>query len=222
MRRLERIVMQGQSGAVRERPYKVRTCRLCGHVWESRKEGGEPNNCPKCRTSLWDNQKVELVSCRRCGHTWATTMARPSKCPSCGSKRWDAETLTVVCGTCGCRWDSSLRKGEPVSCPECGDLEPGGYRVESVKRARGRIRGGAPLSEGMLKAMWEMDDDLDRALLLRNNGLTPEQADAIVSFDRGATVPDIASRMSMPVSEVMDAVLPFMSLCESLGAKSWS
>jgi predicted Zn-ribbon and HTH transcriptional regulator len=222
MRRLERIVMQGQSGAVSKRPHNVRACRLCGHVWESRKEGGEPKNCPKCRTSLWDNRKVELVACRRCGHTWATTIAHPSKCPSCGSKRWDVESLTVVCVKCGCRWNSSFRNGEAVCCPKCGELEPEGYRVDSARRSRGRSHEGASLSEGMLKAMWEMDDDLERALLLRNNGLTPEQADAIVSFDRGASVPDIAARMSMPVCEVMDAVLPFMSLCESLGAKSWS
>ena len=216
MKRLERIVRHSRSGRVSSR---VRTCRMCGYVWESRKDSGMPKSCPKCRSTLWDSRTVGTASCRRCGHAWTTTMGRPPKCPSCGSKRWDADILTVVCCSCGRRWKSALKKDEPVACPECGELPPSGYRVESAEIPDS---GEAPLSEAVLEAMWKVEDDLDRAVFLRNIGLTPEHADVIVSFDRGDPVPDIAARMSMPVSEIMEAVLPFMGLCESMGVRSWS
>ncbi len=219
MRRLGRIVIQTKSC---EATGKVRSCRLCGHIWESKKSSGEPKCCPKCRSSLWDRQAVGTVTCRRCGHMWSTTMEHPPKCPSCGSKRWDADILTVVCASCGRRWLSILRKGDSVRCPVCGELGPGGYHIEGAKRSGRPRRMEVPLSEDILLVMWRMDNELNRAVFLRNSGLTPEQADVIVSFDRGDSVPEIASRMSMPVSEVMESVLPFMGLCESMGAKSWS
>ncbi len=225
MRRLERIVRQNKVAEdSKGRKRKVNACRLCGYVWKSRGKGDGPKNCPRCRTTLWDDENVSKVACERCGHSWATTKGRPPKCPSCGSKRWDEEVLTVVCNSCGRSWRSHLRKGDPVYCPQCGALGPGEYRTESIRKTARKAEhvDGVPLDERALRAMWGMEDDIRKAVFLRNIGLTPEQADVIVSFDRGVLIPDIASRMSVPVSEVMGVVLPYMRICESMGARSWS
>ncbi|TQS78441.1 MAG: hypothetical protein A3204_05310 [Candidatus Methanarcanum hacksteinii] len=70
--------------------------------------------------------------------------------------------------------------------------------------------------------MWSNDDDLFREVTLRNNGFSPEQVTVIVRFDRGIPVPTIASDVSMSVSQVMNIILPYMAICESLGVESWS
>lgn len=53
-------------------------------------------------------------------------------------------------------------------------------------------------------------------------GLRQSKADIIVRFDRDESVPEIASSMGISVSEVMDSVIQYMKLCESLGVKSWN
>ena len=91
-----------------------------------------------------------------------------------------------------------------------------------MKDVTDRRKRSIPLDEKILKEMWDTEGDLYRTVLLRKHGLTPEQADIIVRFDCDESVPEIASSMGISVSEVMDSVIQYMKLCESLGVKSWN
>lgn len=85
-----------------------------------------------------------------------------------------------------------------------------------------REKRGIPLNEKVLGEMWGTEGDYYRVVLLRKRGLTPEQADIIVRFDKDESIPDIASSMGISVSTVMNSVVPYMELCESMGVRSWN
>ncbi len=225
MRRLERIINQNQSCESTDNN-PINQCKLCGYVWNTGGNDEKPKICPLCRSTLWDCEEARKVKCLRCGYIWLTKK-NPSKCPSCGSKRWNKETLAIICKKCGMRWEDKVKDGIPISCPVCGDLESDEYKVgrirkESLKDVTDRRKRSIPLDEKILKEMWDTEGDLYRSVLLRKHGLTPEQADIIVRFDHDESVPEIASSMGISVSEVMDSVIQYMKLCESLGVKSWN
>lgn len=227
MLRLERIAERSRTVHDGDDGWRVNECRLCGHVWNSAAGSERPKMCPMCRSSLWNRPNVRKVRCYRCGHEWNTALDSPVMCPSCKSKRWKSKTLSLGCCICGACWEDPLKQGVPVSCPECGVLGDKDYKVGKIHKKTLRDvtdhRGSEILlDEGILNEMWGRDGDIFRAVCLRNHGLTSEQADIIVRFDRGEPVPDIASEMSMPVSKVMDVVLPYMELCESMGVRAWS
>ena len=228
MKRLGRIVEQNRSVHEADDRWCVNECRLCGYVWNAENGGERPKVCPMCRSSLWDREDAKKVRCHRCGHEWITSSGRdPVMCPSCKSRRWKRKKLPIICNRCGERWNDQLKDGETVCCPVCGPLGPGEYRLgktrrRSLKDVANPERTGMELTEDMLRDMWKEDEDLFRVVRLRNSGLTSDQADIIVRFDRGTMVPDIAIQMSMSVSAVMDVVLPYMALCESMGVRSWS
>ena len=169
----------------------------------------------------------ECFKCNRCGHEWITACESPMMCPSCKSRRWKNRMLPLECCRCGTRWQDALKQGVPVKCPECGPIGSDEYKVGKIhkKTLRGvtdHRNNPISLSESILREMWDTDEDLFRSICLRNHGLTSVQADIIVRFDRGESVPDLASDMSVSVSTVMDVILPFMKLCESMGVRSWS
>ena len=51
--------------------------------------------------------------------------------------------------------------------------------------------------------------------VLVGKGMTVDQSDVVILFDGGVPIPEIASRMSMSVSDVMDILVPYMDACEA-------
>ena len=225
MKLLERIIKQNRSSKGIDDSGMMNECKLCGYVWNTRKGENNSKLCPSCRSSLWDRSDVREVRCNRCGHAWITAKKNPPKCPDCGSKRWEAETIKIICSKCGMRWDDQMREGRPIVCHVCGELGPDDYifgrarkgTLKDVTKNRTSL-----MNKDVLIEMWSNDDDLFREVTLRNNGFSPEQATVIVRFDRGIPVPTIASDVSMSVSQVMNIILPYMAICESMGVESWS
>ncbi|WII07991.1 hypothetical protein PED39_02005 [Methanomassiliicoccales archaeon LGM-RCC1] len=227
MLRLERIVERNRTVHDADDRWCVNECKLCGYIWNAESESERPNVCPMCRSSLWDRPNVRKVMCYRCGHEWITSSESPMMCPSCKSRRWKNELLPLECCRCGSTWEDTFKQGVPVTCPKCGVLKPEQYKVGRIHKKTLRDvtehrNNRVSLDESILKEMWGIDEDLFRSVCLRKHGLTSVQADIIVKFDRGESVPDIASDMSVSVSTVMDVVLPFMRLCESMGVRTWS
>ena len=200
-------------------------CRMCHHTWSSQGKS-KPKVCPKCRSTLWDCDTAKRVVCYRCGYGWVTVKSHPTKCPSCGSKRWEQKMLRITCNKCGQHWEDPLKEGSSVTCPSCGILGSGDYTINRirVKSLAGTLGSGRDslLDEELLRGMQTAGDELQKTLFLRRNGLTSEQADIIVMFDRGDNVPSIASLLSVPVSQVMDVVIEYMRVSEAMGMKSWS
>ena len=227
MKRLENILRKNRSDVSESKSdgSTMNVCAVCNHVWKSR-GGRTPKLCPACRSAHWNSQDMIENCCLRCGHKWTTSSKDAVRCPKCKSKKWNQKRVTLVCRKCGNRWDDRLLAGEDVVCPRCGKLAKGEYR--SAYKERITLKNIAIpddeccLDELVLKEMWSESDIITRSLILRNHGLTSEQADVLVSFDSGTGIPTIACKMSMSVSEVMRIVLPYMDLCESMGAKTWT
>lgn len=227
MRRLERIIGPNRSYEGSDDCNQINECKLCAYVWSTDSKEKRSQVCPSCRTTRWNCEDVREVRCLRCGYDWITSRKKPSKCPSCGSKRWDKETLPIICKKCGMRGDDKMKDGDPIICQVCGDLSPDEYRIgktrkDSLKDVMEREKCGIPLNEKVLGEMWGTEGDYYRVVLLRKRGLTPEQADIIVRFDKDESIPDIASSMGISVSTVMNSVVPYMELCESMGVRSWN
>lgn len=227
MLRLERMVERNRTVHDADERWCVNECKLCGYIWNSESGSERPKVCPTCRSSLWDRPNVRKVKCCRCGHEWITSCESPTMCPSCKSRRWKNKLLPLECCKCGSRWEDTLKKGVKVTCPECGVLGEKEYKIgkihkKSLREVTDHRNSRVSLNENILDDMWSRDEDIFKAVCLRNHGLTSEQADIIVKFDNGESVPDIAADMSMSVSAVMDVVLPYMRLCESMGVRSWS
>ena len=220
MLHLALIAERGRAAGDGDSRLRINECNLCGYVWSARGGCGRPKVCPECRSSLWDRPDVRKAVCCRCGHEWITD-SHPVMCPSCKSRRWENELLPLECRRCGIRWNDALKRDDPVTCPKCGILGAGEYKVGKIRK-KALNNKGSPMDEKVLKEMRSIDKDVFIAACLRNHGLTPDQADIIVRFNRGESVPCIASDMSVPVSAVMNAILPYMELCESAGMKARS
>ena len=227
MKRLERILNESRlSTDDRDASDgRMNVCRICKHVWTSR-EDKSPRLCPSCRSAFWNSDDLKTVKCFRCGHTWTTSKDEVTRCPNCRSKKWNQKTVVLLCRKCGSRWIDTLRADEDVLCPKCGLLRREDYRTTSQGKETLSNFSEPPskiiLNEDMLRRMWSENDALLRSACLRNQGISAEQADILVQFDEGATAIEIARRMSLPVCDVMRAVLPYMNLCESMGVRSWS
>lgn len=228
MKRLGRMAVQNAPMEKAGEEMRSNQCKLCGYVWKTGMDDDVPRVCPECKTSLWNRKGARKVKCKRCGHTWATTTKAPAMCPSCKSRRWKSATLTIVCKRCGSSWDDTLKKGDIVSCPACGVLFKDEYSVckprkVSLKNVTDpKRKKTVPLTEKTLRDMWKEENSMYKAVLLRKCGLSQEQADIIARFDSGEYVPEIAVDMRIPLSRVMDSVIPYMELCEYLGVRSWN
>ena len=214
MKRLDRICRSEGDDSVSG----INVCSVCGNVWSSRCGGSSPKTCPSCRSALWNRSGVRKANCFRCGHIWITSGSRPLRCPSCRSRLWYRKELTITCLKCGKVWTDPVHKGCGVTCPSCGLLSRKEYSV-SAKHPDDSGSGGAEgiLTECIIAEMQSMEGTISRTLYLRNKGLTPLQADIIVRFCRGESVPEISSRMLLPVAETMRIVLPYIELCDSGG-----
>ncbi|MBR2255042.1 MAG: hypothetical protein IJ856_04410 [Candidatus Methanomethylophilaceae archaeon] len=167
-------------------------CRMCGHVWKMNVNGKVPKVCPSCRSTLWNRQGAKEVRCVLCGHSWTTMLDEPLRCPSCKSKRWN-------------RAYTPADTADPY-------------------QSDGRLTGQEMAFRRRMLTLFDRDtlDALHRSRSMREKegvlvgrGMTVDQSDVVILFDGGVPIPEIASRMSMSVSDVMDILVPYMDACEA-------
>lgn len=91
-------------------------CRVCGHVWPSRKST-DPDRCPKCRSTVWSRDSIKHNICRKCGHRWISSSERSLKCPKCRTTKWDVPARKLICRKCGHEWIAQTHA--PSQCPSC-------------------------------------------------------------------------------------------------------
>ena len=223
MRRLQRILGRHStmidSDVVVDSKIEIHECKLCGHVWTTRPDR-VPSICPACRTSLWNRDGITTKRCYRCGHTWHSSLDNPARCPSCKSKVWYKEELRITCKRCGSKWQSPLKDGMEVICPQCGKLDAKGYSVsartfERKTDVQKEVHDG--LNTQVIRKMRTIDGDIFRTMYLREHGLTPLQADIIVLYDKGIPVSTISAEMGVAVADIIPVVNQYRRLVETMG-----
>ncbi|MCQ2070477.1 MAG: hypothetical protein MJZ68_05050 [archaeon] len=88
--------------------YKGRNavCNKCGHRWNIRTSTDVPNNCPKCRTTKW-NETYYDHKCLVCGHSWRSYVSKPLRCSLCFSSRWNKGNVPKIV--------HSIRRVKPIA-----------------------------------------------------------------------------------------------------------
>ena len=215
MKRLERIVRSYRECMEIEgrEDRKANVCNICGHKWKANPGHPHPRECPRCRSSYWDEEGIRSYECFRCGYSWLSPQP-PTRCPRCRSRTWGSVFLEVRCRRCGTRWRDRVSASAPMACPECGNSGRDSMTV-SPSRGCAKDQSGI-LSEDIISKMRSAGDPYFKALSLVSDGLSHEHAGIIARFDSGRSAASIACEMSLSVADVMAVVRVYTDLSESM------